>query len=82
MFDLICGTSTGGIIASLIGIRGANAQRCEDLYLDLCAKVFAHHEADTSKSWTGWSRMVGGMNIIRVINTLCSFAYLIDWFVL
>jgi patatin-like phospholipase/acyl hydrolase len=66
LFDLIGGTSTGGVIASLLGIRGFNAQRCEDLYLDLCGKVFAHHESEAASWTTRWSRMVGGMNIIRV----------------
>jgi calcium-independent phospholipase A2-gamma len=41
MFDIIAGTSTGGILASLIGIRGYSLERCETLYKDLSSKVFA-----------------------------------------
>ena len=32
MFDLICGTSTGGVLAVLIGIRRLDAKRCDAIY--------------------------------------------------
>lgn len=41
MFDLIVGTSTGGVLASMIGIRGYTLDKCESLYKDLSSKVFA-----------------------------------------
>jgi len=32
MFDLICGTSTGGVLAVLIGLRRLDAKRCDAIY--------------------------------------------------
>lgn len=35
MFDLIIGTSTGAVLASLVGIRGYTLDKCETLYKEL-----------------------------------------------
>ncbi len=32
MFDLICGTSTGGILAAALAIRCCPLSECEDIY--------------------------------------------------
>ena len=40
-FDVICGTSTGGILASLIGIRRISLDEARRLYLSLCTRVFS-----------------------------------------
>jgi len=40
MFDLICGTSTGGIIACLLGAQRASLAETEILYDDFIEKVF------------------------------------------
>jgi hypothetical protein len=64
---LIGGTSTGGIIACGVGTLGIDSPRCEELYLDLCGKVFVHHDPEASMFTTNWSRMIGGMNLIKVI---------------
>ena len=39
LFDMVAGTSTGGIIAALI-VRGYTAQQIEDKYIQLISDVF------------------------------------------
>mmetsp|Transcript_6053 Transcript_6053/g.18460 ORF Transcript_6053/g.18460 Transcript_6053/m.18460 type:complete len:572 (-) Transcript_6053:130-1845(-) len=39
-FDLICGTSTGGLIAMAIGLRGKSLDDCKALYENLSEEVF------------------------------------------
>ncbi|MGE5108185.1 MAG: patatin-like phospholipase family protein [Sphingobacteriales bacterium] len=41
LFDMVAGTSTGGIIAGLI-VKGLTAQQIEEKYKDLIDKVFQH----------------------------------------
>lgn len=41
MFDMICGTSTGGIIAALLGAERANLDEAEVLYDEFIDKIFA-----------------------------------------
>ncbi|KAH8916207.1 FabD/lysophospholipase-like protein, partial [Atractiella rhizophila] len=40
-FDLICGTSTGGWIALMLGRLGMTVRQCNDAYLDIAAQVFS-----------------------------------------
>ncbi|CCF46203.1 intracellular membrane-bound Ca2+-independent phospholipase A2, partial [Colletotrichum higginsianum] len=40
-FDYICGTSTGGLVAVLIGRLGKTMDECEALFRDLGAKIFS-----------------------------------------
>lgn len=40
LFDIICGTSTGGIIAGLLGIIRTRVDQSESMYDDLIDKVF------------------------------------------
>lgn len=35
MFDLICGTSTGGMLAVALGIKLMSLEQCEDIYKNL-----------------------------------------------
>lgn len=35
MFDLICGTSTGGMLAVALGIKLMTLDKCEDIYKKL-----------------------------------------------
>ncbi|KAJ1433685.1 acyl transferase/acyl hydrolase/lysophospholipase, partial [Ochromonadaceae sp. CCMP2298] len=42
MFDLICGTSTGGVIAYLLGAQRASLASTEVLYDSFIEKVFGH----------------------------------------
>eukprot|EP00898_Chlorokybus_atmophyticus_P001815 jgi/Chlat1/2634/Chrsp178S02477 len=55
MFDLICGTSTGGIMATAIGVRRMTLDECEDLYKQLGKEVFKEQvnkeEATHTVSW-------------------------------
>lgn len=41
MFDLICGTSTGGMLAVALGIKGISLDECEEVYKNLGKLVFA-----------------------------------------
>ncbi|XP_042422913.1 phospholipase A I-like isoform X1 [Zingiber officinale] len=41
MFDLICGTSTGGMLAVALGIKLMTLEQCEDIYKELGKLVFA-----------------------------------------
>jgi patatin-like phospholipase/acyl hydrolase len=40
-FDLICGTSTGGLIAVLLGRLGKTLVECEHLFRTLGSKIFS-----------------------------------------
>ncbi|XP_024984549.1 phospholipase A I-like isoform X2 [Cynara cardunculus var. scolymus] len=41
MFDLICGTSTGGMLAVALGIKLMSLEKCEEMYKNLGKLVFA-----------------------------------------
>ena len=41
VFDLICGTSTGGLMAIMLGRLRMSVQEAIDAYLDLSKRVFA-----------------------------------------
>lgn len=41
MFDLICGTSTGGMLAVALGIKQMTLDECEEIYKNLGKLVFA-----------------------------------------
>ncbi|XP_072987529.1 phospholipase A I isoform X1 [Typha latifolia] len=41
MFDLICGTSTGGMLAIALGIKQMTLDQCEEIYKNLGKLVFA-----------------------------------------
>lgn len=41
MFDLICGTSTGGMLAVALGIKSMSLEKCEEIYKKLGKLVFA-----------------------------------------
>ncbi|KAL1358506.1 hypothetical protein HN51_003768 [Arachis hypogaea] len=41
LFDLICGTSTGGMLAVALGIKLMTLEQCEDIYKNLGKVVFA-----------------------------------------
>jgi patatin-like phospholipase/acyl hydrolase len=40
-FDLICGTSTGGLIAILVGRLGKTLAECEELFRNLGSEIFS-----------------------------------------
>ncbi|CAK9176702.1 unnamed protein product [Ilex paraguariensis] len=41
LFDLICGTSTGGMLAVALGIKLMSLEKCEEIYKNLGKHVFA-----------------------------------------
>jgi patatin-like phospholipase/acyl hydrolase len=41
IFDLICGTSTGGMLAIALGIKHLSLDHCEEIYKKLGKLVFA-----------------------------------------
>lgn len=46
LFDLICGTSTGGIIAMAIGILRMPLAQIKTMYYELAGEVFGYHFGD------------------------------------
>jgi patatin-like phospholipase/acyl hydrolase len=54
-FDIICGTSTGGIIALMLGRLRMSVDECIDTYIKLSRDIFAHE-----KSFKGVQRLAGG----------------------
>ena len=40
LFDIICGTSTGGIIATILGLKMKSGEEMEYLYDEFIGKVF------------------------------------------
>ncbi|CAM0906077.1 unnamed protein product [Alopecurus aequalis] len=52
MFDLICGTSTGGMLAMALGIKQMSMDQCEEIYTKLGKLVFAEPvPKDESATW-------------------------------
>lgn len=51
LFDLICGTSTGGMLAAAIGIKKMSLEQCDDIYKNLGKLVFANVEQNESATW-------------------------------
>ncbi|KAI3456431.1 hypothetical protein Pfo_013094 [Paulownia fortunei] len=41
LFDLVCGTSTGGMLAVALGIKLMSLEKCEEIYKELGKLVFA-----------------------------------------
>lgn len=54
LFDLIVGTSTGGLLAVALGLRKFTLEECEDIYKVLGQRVFSKPETNREKeeSWT------------------------------
>ncbi|CAI5466949.1 unnamed protein product [Closterium sp. Yama58-4] len=51
LFDLVCGTSTGGMLAAELGIKRLTLDQCDDVYRRLGKLVFSNVEAMESASW-------------------------------
>ena len=49
LFDIVCGTSTGGILAALFGVKSTGVQEAGRLYDELIKKVFAKVSQPASK---------------------------------
>ena len=49
LFDIICGTSTGEIVATSIGIGHKSVEEVEVLYRDMIGKIFAKHPVNGAK---------------------------------
>ena len=41
MFDLICGSSTGAILAFLLGVRKTSLDECTQMYRHLAQEIFS-----------------------------------------
>lgn len=51
MFDIICGTSTGGILAVALGVHKHDLDRCNEIYTDLGTRIFSKsRQADPGES--------------------------------
>ena len=53
LFDLICGTSTGGMLAVALGIKRFSLDQCEEIYKTLGKLVFVNVDP-TESSTTSW----------------------------
>ena len=55
LFDLICGTSTGGILATALALKSLTLDDCEDIYRQAAvSRVTIGHDA--SEHWIGMSQ--------------------------
>jgi patatin-like phospholipase/acyl hydrolase len=56
-FDMIAGTSTGGLIAIMLGTFSMGVQECIDAYLDMAPKIFPKEDfvsgSALGKAWKG-----------------------------
>ncbi|GMJ15302.1 hypothetical protein like AT1G61850 [Hibiscus trionum] len=52
LFDLICGTSTGGMLAVALGIKLMTLEQCEEIYKNLGKLVFAEPVTKDNESAT------------------------------
>ncbi|CAB3409848.1 unnamed protein product [Caenorhabditis bovis] len=41
LFDMLCGVSTGGIIASLLTVKKYTVKECREIYMDISKKLFS-----------------------------------------
>ncbi|KAF9052572.1 acyl transferase/acyl hydrolase/lysophospholipase [Rhodocollybia butyracea] len=51
VFDLICGTAAGGLLAILLGRLGMSCERARDTYLDLERRLFTQGNQRQDGSW-------------------------------
>lgn len=52
LFDLICGTSTGGMLAMALGLKRMTLDQCEEIYTKLGKHVFAEpFPKDEAATW-------------------------------
>ena len=77
-FDLICGTSTGGLIAILLGRLGKTLDECEKLFRDFGSQIFAGGSAGKSARlvWTGARHASDGLE--RVIRSQAGGAMMFE----
>eukprot|EP00904_Undaria_pinnatifida_P002141 jgi/Undpi1/11928/HiC_scaffold_4.g01627.m1 len=69
VFDMIVGTSTGGIIAGLAGVKALPVSKCESMYDNLINKIFIKHPGGGMKLalTQAFYDEVGWMNILSSI---------------
>lgn len=63
-FDLIAGTSAGGVLATLVGVRGHSLEKCESLYKDFSSRVFYFGNNVGEADSTSWSRLINYSNML------------------
>ena len=58
LFDLVCGTSTGGILAMAVGVHNHSLDRCDEIYRDLGQQIFSNRAPPSrrrrARGATGW----------------------------
>ena len=86
LFDLICGTSTGGILAMATGVHNHSLDRCDEIYRDLGAQIFskpragagdASKDADAEQASASWSDRIG--NLYTSAGTNVQQAWRLGW---
>lgn len=66
-FDFICGTSTGGLLAVLLGRLGKTLAECEDLFRNLGSQVFSGSSAFRTARFAFTGSMHSGEELAKVI---------------
>ena len=86
LFDLICGTSTGGILAMAVGVHNHSLDKCDEIYRDLGAQIFskpragagdASKDADAEQASASWSDRIG--NLYTSAGTNVQQAWRLGW---
>ena len=54
LFDLICGTSTGGILAASLAIKHLSLDDCDDIYKRLGRQVFSQPAPNSTQDKESW----------------------------
>lgn len=75
VFDIICGTSTGGIIACLLGLQMRSIQETETLYDDLIDRVFGKK---SNLKLVSEQAMYDELEFERILYSLCGEELLLD----
>ena len=54
LFDLVCGTSTGGILAMAVGMHNHSLDRCDEIYRDLGQQIFSKPRTSEQEKESSW----------------------------
>ena len=54
LFDLVCGTSTGGILAMAVGVHNHSLDRCDEIYRDLGQQIFSKPRTSEQEKESSW----------------------------
>lgn len=61
LFDLICGTSTGGVLAVALGVQRWTLDQCEKMYRDFGSQVFSPQSSAAVTDESTWQQRLDGL---------------------